>query len=244
MSKKGTELARKLLAQHSLPGAHVGQVLSVLKRGQRARVEEGDVLCKEGMSGGKLFFLLDGQVRVTRARDDGEEQELAILEAPAILGHVSLIDGSPRSASCTVVGSAFVVQLEQDVYEQVLREASSAGTLLRRMLLSSLIQQLSAGNAKIRSVLAGEEPTAPAPPPARETRPAAPRPTPTSPTRRGRARPPKSARSPARREVSAEELLQVAGVMEDWQVDMRGLNRMEVVMDEDAKRTLHDRRRR
>ena len=222
---RGAELARELLVHHSVLGAHEDGVTALLQRGRPIHAADGHILCEEGKAGSTLYFLLEGQVRVSKERADEQPEVLATLDAPAILGHVSLIDGSPRSASCTVIGSATVVALEQAVYDRLVAERSVAGTTLRRMLLSSLIQQLSAGNAKIRSVLAGEaerprkrsvpKPRKPSSPPGASK--------PAADVSAARAPATRSPRQPAARsDVSAQELLRIAGVMEDWQVDMRG----------------------
>ena len=139
-----------------------------------------------------------------------------------------------------------MVRLEKSIYDELLGEKSIAGTTLRRMLISSLIQQLSAGNSKIRSVLAGEEEK-----PRKKSESAQ---HPRSPKSRSRMFPeidaasePPPRRSPvesaADPDDSAQELLRIAGVMEDWQVDMRGVGNMQLVTDEAARRRQYGRRR-
>ena len=134
---KSASAARDLLAHHSVLGTHEDGVAALLERGEKSLVGDGRLLCEEGKTGNSLYFLIEGQVRVTKDGTDEYCQTLATLQAPAILGHVSLIDGSPRSASCVVYGSARVVRLEKSIYDELLGEKSIAGTTLRRMLISS-----------------------------------------------------------------------------------------------------------
>ncbi len=239
-----THIARELLTHHSVLGARVDGVTALLARGEQVRLGDGHLLCEEGKSGESLYFLTEGRVRVSRDGLGEYMQVLAVLEAPSILGHVSLIDGSPRSATCTVLGEATVVRLYKKVYDQLLSETTVAGTSLRRMLLSSLTQQLTAGNTKIRSILAGEL-KKPRKKPAPQTE------TPRTESRRASgihtATRPRASRDPihslADEDGSAQELLRIAGVMEDWQVDMRGVDNMELVVDEDMRRRQHKQRR-
>ena len=64
----------------------------------------GQVLCTEGDPGESLFVLEEGQLRVTQWNFAGDEAVLAVVDAPAAVGELSLLDGSPRSANLTAAG--------------------------------------------------------------------------------------------------------------------------------------------
>lgn len=219
VSAAGCELSRdhhtpeatRLLQHHPFPGAKLTALQDLLARGSSFRLVEGEELCTEGDRGNTLFVLLVGRIRVLRRDPHGQPRELAILEAPALIGHMSLIDGSPRSATCVAGGLVRGVELDRMAYQDLLWSSEPEGTALRRILLSSLSRQLTSGNARLRDLLS---------PPGEQQE-----------------------SEPAQPEKSEEErLLEVAGLLNGWKVDARGLNKMEVAEDEDSKRNPRNRR--
>ena len=69
------------------------------RNSQTRNYPAGQVLWTEGDPGNSLIVLESGQLRVTRFADTGQDVVLAVLDAPAALGEMSLIDGEPRSAT-------------------------------------------------------------------------------------------------------------------------------------------------
>lgn len=63
-------------------------------------VSAGEVFIEQGVRGAKLYFLVEGQMKVfaTEGEED-EEHELARLEAPAVVGEMEFLTGQPRAAS-------------------------------------------------------------------------------------------------------------------------------------------------
>jgi CRP-like cAMP-binding protein len=83
---------------------------------------DGHILCSEGDPGEMLYVLEAGEVRVSRITSDGHEVVFAVVEAPAVLGELSLLDGAPRAATVTAQGpirvrlvprGAFLALMEQ-----------------------------------------------------------------------------------------------------------------------------------
>ena len=58
----------------------------------------GEDLIHRGEEGGEIYFLLKGQLEVYIPQG-GREIELALLRAPAVVGELELLTGSPRTAS-------------------------------------------------------------------------------------------------------------------------------------------------
>jgi CRP-like cAMP-binding protein len=63
------------------------------------RVLAGQVIWNEGDPGDSLLVLEEGQLRISRFTAAGQEAVLAVLEAPAALGELALLDGQPRDAT-------------------------------------------------------------------------------------------------------------------------------------------------
>jgi CRP-like cAMP-binding protein len=110
-----------------------------------------------------MYFLLYGSILVTRKDAEGVERELVTMSAPALLGHMALVDNSPRSATCRVAGTTRIAMLDRRLYNTILSESTSRGTALRRMLLTSLTRQLESATGRLRRLIAeGPNEAAPA----------------------------------------------------------------------------------
>lgn len=104
------------------------------------KYRRGQVLCNEGDPGESLYILEDGQLRVTQWTPAGDEAVLAVVEAPAAVGELSLLDGSPRSATLTASSPVRVrliprkafVSLLQDQPQIVLGLLVTLATIIRR----------------------------------------------------------------------------------------------------------------
>ncbi len=148
--------ARFLLASHGLDPALEDQLESIIDGCFSMRAEPGDVICREGGPANDLYFLLEGRVQV-RMRDYlGVEQDLAQLGAPTMFGHMGLIDGSPRSATCIALGEARINILDRDRYQGLVEDPGVRGDMFRRLMISAMNRQLSGGNQALRSLLARE----------------------------------------------------------------------------------------
>ena len=144
--------AAKLLA--AIPGA--GQNLRAtvaLLRACKARVlADGEVLCREGQNGDSVYFLVRGKLRVESTVRDGA-RNLFLQEAPAMLGQLSLVDGSPRSATLAAAGEAELLVLPQTAWTMLYGAPTVAGGALRRLVLASLTGQLARASYLLNDML-------------------------------------------------------------------------------------------
>ena len=96
------------------------------KEGRVRRYPAGQVLFNEGDPGDSLVVLEEGQVRVSRFSGGGNEAVLAVLEAPAVLGELALLDGEPRSAAVTAQRPVVVRLLSRGAFLAFLRREPAA----------------------------------------------------------------------------------------------------------------------
>jgi CRP/FNR family transcriptional regulator, cyclic AMP receptor protein len=69
----------------------------------KVEIGRGDRLFSEGDAGNKLYVILDGKIKLTRAASDGRENLLSVHGPGEMFGELSLFDPSPRTASATAV---------------------------------------------------------------------------------------------------------------------------------------------
>jgi CRP/FNR family cyclic AMP-dependent transcriptional regulator len=104
------------------------------------KYRRGQVLCNEGDPGESIYILEEGQLRVTQWTAAGDEAVLAVVEAPTAVGELSLLDGSPRSATLTAVGPVRVRLIPRTAFTALLRDQpqivpgllATLATLIRR----------------------------------------------------------------------------------------------------------------
>jgi CRP-like cAMP-binding protein len=116
--------------------------LSLVPRMGYHKVPAGQVVMREGEDGRSLFILLQGEARVVRALDGGE-QELARLGPGTMFGELSLITAKPRSATVITQQPSELFEIDRRLVE-ALAESHPAITgdivrFARRRLVENLI---------------------------------------------------------------------------------------------------------
>jgi CRP/FNR family transcriptional regulator, cyclic AMP receptor protein len=105
-----------------LPGSGSGNI----KTGKRPvavpvyKYPPGHVLFNEGDKGRELFILQEGQVSILKGKG-AQEVELTQLQKGAIFGEMSLLDGSPRSATVRALSQIRVTQINEPVFINLLK---------------------------------------------------------------------------------------------------------------------------
>lgn len=201
--------AQRLLDAHPSRGVTPRALAAVFSTARINRLQDGHAVCTEGDPGDAMFFLMKGSIRVQRRDPKGRMRELATIEAPALFGHMSLIDNSPRSASCVAVGESIVATLDRTTYNSVLNEPTTRGTALRRVLLASLTRQLVGANGRITDLIRPPAASAADPDGVEDF------------------------------DVSNTDILKVSGVLDGWQLDAATVaqaDTLEVVYTEDQRR--------
>lgn len=141
------------LAARPIRGVRADDLADALSHGTLIDLKPGQIICSRGGQGHALFLLISGEVRVMGRDRRGQPRELATIGAPAMFGHVAVIDRSPRSATCVAAGSALVASLGRASTDRILAETSAAGTALRRVLCGSLCLQLGQANDQLHALM-------------------------------------------------------------------------------------------
>lgn len=150
-----------LLKQFPHPGASVDGVTGLLDQGYRMEFKNGEPICVEGEPAACMYLLTYGKVTVVKRDFSGRDRQVATMHAPSIFGHMSMVDSSPRSASCNADGIVTVVVIDRETYQRLITEPTPIGRTLRRLLLSSLADQLARGNRRLRELVGGDRVEAP-----------------------------------------------------------------------------------
>jgi CRP/FNR family cyclic AMP-dependent transcriptional regulator len=97
-------------------------------------VLRGHVVFREGDPGDRLFVVLDGKVKISRAAADGRENLLAVLGPGEMFGELSLFDPGPRTATATSVTDSRLASLDHDDLRPLLVDRPGVAVHLLRAL--------------------------------------------------------------------------------------------------------------
>jgi CRP-like cAMP-binding protein/Fe-S-cluster-containing hydrogenase component 2 len=85
----------------------------------------------EGEEGEHLYFMLDGQVRVTTIDRSGRQVLLSVLERGDFFGEGSLFTGRPRSATVEALTTCSTLQVPREEWNQHLQQAPALRTAIQ-----------------------------------------------------------------------------------------------------------------
>src|SRR6266702_1478552 len=75
------------------------------------KLSRGEHLFLEGQGGARLYVVLDGKIKLTRAAADGRENLISVLGPGEMFGELSLFDPRPRTSSASAVTDATLAAL-------------------------------------------------------------------------------------------------------------------------------------
>ncbi len=107
-------------------------------------VPAGALLFEAGSAGGRLFVVADGTVEIAVARG-ARRHRLAVLGPGKVLGEVSLVDRGPRSATCTALEDAVVLELSAEAFD----ELAGRGSDLSLRMLEAVVANLVAAQGRL-----------------------------------------------------------------------------------------------
>lgn len=109
------------------------EALKVVRYMRPGMIPEGTIFIREGDDEDNDFMMLvlDGEVTVeTRNPSRTETKTIKVLESGSLIGEMALLDGEPRSATCTASTDLLFAQLTRTDFEQLLHEDPGTGCKL------------------------------------------------------------------------------------------------------------------
>jgi len=86
------------------------------------KLSRGEHLFLEGAPGDRLYVVLDGKIKLTRAATDGRENLLSVIGPGEMFGELSLFDPRPRTSTASAVTDATVAAFAHDALRPWLLE--------------------------------------------------------------------------------------------------------------------------
>jgi signal transduction histidine kinase len=102
--------------------------LTLLEEASReSRPTAGEVLMREGSPGGSLYVIIEGEFEITKRTGPGD-LVIAVRGPGEVIGEMSLLDGSPRTATVRSLGDSRLLEIDQAAFRRLI-ESSPAATL-------------------------------------------------------------------------------------------------------------------
>jgi CRP/FNR family transcriptional regulator, cyclic AMP receptor protein len=117
-------------------------------------VVRGHVVFHEGDPGDRLFVVIDGKVKISRAAADGRENLLAVFGPGEMFGELSLFDPGTRTATASAITDSTLASLDHDDMRPVLL----ARPLVALHLLRALAQRLRRTNEAMADLVFSDVP--------------------------------------------------------------------------------------
>jgi CRP/FNR family cyclic AMP-dependent transcriptional regulator len=118
-------------------------------------VEAGTVFIEEGQTDGNEFMalLIEGQVRAENATGaPGEDMVISLIGAGSLIGEMGLIDGAPRSATCTALTDLKLAILSRDALRGLVEVQPAVAARLLLTVSGLLGVRVRENNRRLRTL--------------------------------------------------------------------------------------------
>ncbi len=133
------EQAEDVLSRAPLFEALYEEETKALRAGVvEVELARGDRLFDEGDDGDRLYVVLDGKIKLTRAAADGRENLTSVLGPGEMFGELSLFDPRPRTMGAVAVTDARLAALAHDELRSWLADRPDVAMHLLRALVRRL----------------------------------------------------------------------------------------------------------
>jgi len=121
-SSEAAKIVRSVLCR----GLTFEQADQIIKAMVPGTAEPGTVVMREGERGQGLMVLLEGSAEILKQGRDGGEVPIASVEAPTVLGEMSLITERPHSATVRALTACEFQLLTRSQFERLIKSESLA----------------------------------------------------------------------------------------------------------------------
>lgn len=144
----GSEAA-KVVRSVLCRGLTYEQTDQIVKAMVPVTVDTGALVLREGEKGQGLLVLLEGTAEIVKRDRDGADVSLATVEAPTVLGEMSLITDRPHSATVRAVTTCQFHLLTRSQFDRLLKSENLAAYKVVATLAEVIAWRLSRMDDKV-----------------------------------------------------------------------------------------------
>ena len=149
-----TQVAELLISHTALTELSLDDALKIAQRMHTRPIKKGLVMVQEGTSANNYMLLIlrgEGVVE-SESLKKSDSLILGVVGAGHIIGEMGLLDGEPRSATCTAFTDVEVALLDRTALMQLIAQEPATGCKLLAALLQRTSSRLRASNKKLRTL--------------------------------------------------------------------------------------------
>ncbi len=115
------------------------------------KIKKGEILFKEDEPGDSLYIIQSGSMTIFKTidKEKGIEKSLSILVSGDCVGEMSLLDGTPRTASVRADEDTTLLKISRNEFNILIAKYPQAGTRLMRAFTKIISQRLSQTNQEL-----------------------------------------------------------------------------------------------
>jgi CRP-like cAMP-binding protein len=100
------------------------EVMEFVTQGVRTEVAKGETVFSEGDTGDALYFILEGEVDVSREQTaEGGRSSLATLGRGDVFGEIALFSEHPRTATARALKDSELLRLPKSIFDELLSQS-------------------------------------------------------------------------------------------------------------------------
>jgi len=149
-----TQVAELLISHTALTELSLDDARKVAQRMHTRSIKKGLVMVQEGTSANDYMLLIlrgEGVVE-SESLKKSDSLILGVVGAGHIIGEMGLLDGEPRSATCTAFTDVEVALLDRTALMQLIAQEPATGCKLLAALLQRTSSRLRVTNKKLRTL--------------------------------------------------------------------------------------------
>ncbi len=136
---------------------HHHELQQVAQEGSERLYAVGESIVRQGAAGESMFVILQGHVEVSARNGDGPATRLATLKSGDYFGEMSLMTGSPRTATVTSLEETRVLEISKDSFGRIIAARPDLVETLGTALQSRMADRdLALANAKKETTESGD----------------------------------------------------------------------------------------
>ena len=148
------DVAQLLISQTALTELDMVDALKIVALMEPRRFKAGIKLTQEGFTNTDyMLLILHGEAVVENEFSSANDSMvISVLGPGSLVGELGILDGEPRSATCTAVTDIDVAVLDRDHIAKLMKEEPLAACNLMGAILKRVSERLRATNKKLRTL--------------------------------------------------------------------------------------------
>jgi CRP-like cAMP-binding protein len=118
----------------------------------KKQFSKDDLVFNKNDSGGQLFFVHQGEVKISRVIREHQAQTLSVVKPGDFFGVVSFIDGKERSVSAVCNADSVVFIIDKTGFDELSRQDPATGLKILKIFSPIICSYLRKTNSKIKDL--------------------------------------------------------------------------------------------